>query len=59
MIKLLKRTMSRLFGRKKPRVQRGLAALTEAERIRLFKLVYWDMFSFDEAMKMPSLWEDA
>jgi hypothetical protein len=57
-IKLLKRTVSRLFRRRKPRVQRGLAALTAAERERLFKLVYWDKISWADAQKMPSLWGD-
>lgn len=57
MIKFLKRTFSRLFRRRKPRVQRGLAGLTPQERERLFKLIYWDKLSWGDAQKMPSLWK--
>jgi len=57
-IKLLKRTVSRLFRRKKPRVTRGLAALTAMEREHLFKLVYVGGFSWADARKMRALGED-
>jgi hypothetical protein len=46
MIKLLKRTFTRLFRRKKPRVERGLAALTPEERRRLFHLIEWEKLAW-------------